>query len=193
MCRPEPSWTDLYLKALKDQHDEGVAAETAWQKQIAGARARPGGAAPASAADLVGYYAHPAYGNCSISAAEVVGRPLTVSGCATIWGTENLEPWVAGTGVLQHLFFNTFAVTGGTHLDVGAGTPTITFHSTAGDGVFDRFESPLESSTVPIVFAKAGYRGQGVGYSAGGGSPSKAFSQGVSPYSWPLPERHIFN
>lgn len=120
------------------------------------------------------------------------GGALQIGGCATVWNTHSLEPWVPGTATLQHLYYSTFAVTGGPHLDVGAGDPVVTFASTAGDGVFDRFESRLEERTTSIVFTKAGlYRGQGVGYSYG--VPSDAFSQGTAPYNWPLPTLHSFD
>ena len=110
---------------------------------------------PPTNAQLVGSYAHPAYGNCTISEAPG-GSTLQISGCATVWNTHNLEPWIAGTAVLRHLYYSTYAVIGGAHLDVGAGDPTVMFASTTGDGVFDRFESRLEDRTTPIVFTEAG-------------------------------------
>ena len=158
------------------------------RKRIAANRARPGGATPPASEALVGWYAHPAYGNCSISVQAPGGR-LQVGNCATIWQTNNTVPWMPATGTLEHLYFGTYAVVG-QHLDVGAGTPMITFYSTRGDGIYDRFESPLESHVAPIVFAKAGYCGQGIGWSSAG--PSKAFEAGTGPYNWPLPRPEVY-
>ena len=115
-----------------------------------------------------------------------------VGHCATIWQHDNTQPWQPAFGRLQHLYFNTFAVVG-EHLDVGAGTPLLSFFSTYGDGLFDRFESPLEDAVSPIVFVRAcsQYRGQGTGFSQGG-VPSKTFAGGVSQDNAPLPRRHIY-
>ena len=187
---PVPSWTDIYLRAMEDQHNEGVAADVARRAEIATIVARPGGAACPALEALVGWYAHPGYGNCSISINNASGA-LQVGHCATIWQHNNAAPWEPAFGTLRHLYFSTFEVVG-SHLDVGAGTPTLTFHSTAGDGIFDRFESPLEQAVNPIVFVKAGsaYRGQGIGYSSG--AVSQSFSGAVSQYNSPLPQRRVY-
>lgn len=183
---PAPNWTDTYLTALAAQHNSSVAAEAAWGKAVQAARMRPGGGVAPDAGALAGSYAHPAYGNCTVA---VAGAGLQLSGCATIWAEQNAAPWVPGVGALQHLFFDTFAVVG-TDVILNAGSPTLSFFSTRGDGVFDRFESQLEPNTPPIVFAKAGYRGQGVGYSYG--ARSAAYVAGAASYSWPLPSPDVY-
>ena len=194
---PSPSWTDTYLAAMAGAHDAGRAADAARKAEIATIAARPGGQTSPPAAALAGYYAHPAYGNCSISVSagapgEVPAGGLQVGGCAAVWQQDNARPWVPAFGLLRHLYFSTFAVVG-EHLDVGAGTPTLAFHSTAGGGNFDRFESPLEGAVSPIVFVKAGasYQGQGVGYSVG--ADSRSYNAGIQSYDWPLPRPGIYN
>eukprot|EP00937_MAST-01D_sp_MAST-1D-sp2_P004136 g4136.t1 len=207
---PVPSWPDTYLAALAQQRAEAAAADAAWRAEVARIAALPGGSTCPPHGALVGWYAHPAYGNCSVSvAAPAAGGgggggaggaagagpgALRVGHCASIWQHSNAEPWRPAFGSLTHLYFNTFAVAG-EHLDVGAGTPMLTFHSTRGDGTFDRFESPLEPAVNPIVFVRAGagYRGQGTGYSDPAAARSLAFGgAAVAAFNSPLPRRSIY-
>jgi hypothetical protein len=197
---PTPSWTATYLAALAAQVNATRDADAAARARYAAARARPGGNVAPSDGALLGWYAHPAYGNCSIGVAvdgavDGVAAPLQIGHCATLLPGTNAAPSLAANASLTHLYFSTFGldVPGANFAMATASTQLIRFFATEDDGVFDRFETPsLEGAVPPIVFTKWGgaYRGQAVGWSPPGVA-SRAYDGAAASYAWPLPRPRV--
>ena len=158
---PVPSWQDRYLEHLRMEDAENIAADNECRAKVE--------SLPMDARKphwplqkYANSYAHPAYGNATISISNGTSGTekgaLQVCGCATLWSSGGKEPWLPSCASLFHLGFEKFAVGVRELSELTASTHTIEFGSSPGsNGAVSYFAADLERAVDPIVFKTRSY------------------------------------
>ena len=158
---PVPSWQDRYLEHVREVDAENVVADSERRAKVESVSMdgrQPHWPLP----KYCKHYAHPAYGNASISISNGTGGTgkgmLQVCDCATLWSPGGREPWLPGCASLFHLGFEKFAIGVQDLSELTTSTHTIEFGSSPGsNGDISYFATDLERAVDPIVFKSADY------------------------------------
>lgn len=157
---PVPSWQDRYLKHLRDMDVESIAADDARRAKVASVP-MDGRKPHWPLHYYVSSYAHPAYGNATVSLSDgsaTTEVALQVCGCATLWSPGGSKPWLPACASLFHLGYEKFAIGVRDLSELTASTHTIEFGSSPGsNGAISYFAADLESAVDPIIFKSKSY------------------------------------